>query len=318
MSQPDGQSPPEPAADDPEPRAAVPGDNGDDGEGGTSDGGEDTGAVDFEGPRRRARREREERRAMAERARALEVARLEAKRKAGQAAAAENAGGPSRGVVRGLKALVWAVLISVLVVGIGLILFFTPLMSVREVVVLGTGEVTREEVVETAAVQPGVPLLQVDTDAVAARVAGIRRVASARVQREYPSALRITIAERIPVATRDFPDGPHVYDRDGVDFISIAPPLHLPYLDVENPGPNDPPTKAALEVITALDPEIAGQVGRVAAPSVSSVTLTLTDGRVVIWGSTERTPEKAGKLAALLTQPGHTYDVSSPDLPTVK
>ena len=24
------------------------------------------------------------------------------------------------------------------------------------------------------------------------------------------------------------------------------------------------------------------------------------------------------KLAALLTQPGHTYDVSSPDLPTVK
>ena len=278
---------------------------------------EDTGAVAFEGPRRRARREREERRALAERARALEAARLEAKRKAGQAAA-DAANGPSRGVVRGLKALVWAVLVALLVVGVALILFLTPLMSVREVVVVGTGEVTREEVLESAAVQAGVPLLQVDTDAVAARVAGIRRVASARVQREYPSALRITIAERIPVATRDFPDGPRVYDRDGVDFVSVAPPLHLPYLDVENPGPNDPPTTAALAVITALDPEIAGQVGRVAAPSVSSVTLTLNDGRVVIWGSTDRTAEKAGKLSALLTQPGHTYDVSSPDLPTVK
>ena len=45
----------------------------------------------------------------------------------------------------------------------------------------------------------GTPLLQIDTDAVADRVAGIRRVASARVQREYPSTLRITIVERIPV-----------------------------------------------------------------------------------------------------------------------
>jgi cell division protein FtsQ len=46
--------------------------------------------------------------------------------------------------------------------------------------------------------------------------------------------------------------------------------------------------------------------------------LTLADGRTVIWGTNERTDEKAQKLAALLTQPGHVYDVSSPDLPTVK
>jgi cell division protein FtsQ len=51
---------------------------------------------------------------------------------------------------------------------------------------------------------------------------------------------------------------------------------------------------------------------------VASVTLTLTDGRTVVWGTTDRTDEKAEKLAALLTQPGKVYDVSSPDLPTVK
>ena len=71
-------------------------------------------------------------------------------------------------------------------------------------------------------------------------------------------------------------------------------------------------------MLTALRPEVAGQVGRIAAPSVASITLTLGDGRVVIWGTTDRTEEKAEKLAALLTQPGRTYDVSSPDLPTVK
>jgi cell division protein FtsQ len=56
----------------------------------------------------------------------------------------------------------------------------------------------------------------------------------------------------------------------------------------------------------------------VAAPSVASITLTLNDGREVIWGTTDRTEEKALKLGALLTQPGTTYDVSSPDLPTVR
>ena len=64
--------------------------------------------------------------------------------------------------------------------------------------------------------------------------------------------------------------------------------------------------------------EVAGQVGRIAAPSVASITLTFSDGRVVIWGTMDRTEEKAEKLTALLTQPGRTYDLSSPDLPTVK
>lgn len=103
-----------------------------------------------------------------------------------------------------------------------------------------------------------------------------------------------------------------------MDFATAPPPPSLPYLDVANPGPADPATRAALAVLGALRPEVAGQVGRVAAPSVASITLTLTDGRVVIWGTTDRTEEKAEKLAALLTQPGRTYDVSSPDLPTVK
>jgi cell division protein FtsQ len=143
-------------------------------------------------------------------------------------------------------------------------------------------------------------------------------VASARVQRQYPSALRITIVERIPVVVKDFPDGPHLFDRDGVDFATGPPPPALPYIDVANPGPNDATTKAALQVLLALRPEVAGQVGRIAAPSLASITLTLGDGRVVIWGTTDRTDEKAEKLAALLTQPGKTYDVSSPDLPTVK
>ncbi|MBE1548782.1 cell division protein FtsQ [Mycobacterium sp. OAS707] len=274
-------------------------------------------AADFEGPRRRARREREERRAAQARAMAIETARREAKRKV-MGAPQEDAKRLGRRTVRGLKVLMWSALVSVVLVGLGLLLYFTPIMAARNIVVVGLGAVTQDEVTAAAAVAPGTPLLQVDTDAVAERVAAIRRVASARVQRQYPSTLRVTVIERLPVVVKDYPDGPHLFDKDGVDFATAPPPAGVPYLDAENPGPKDPPTRAALQVMTALRPEVAGQVGRIAAPSVAAITLTLDDGRTVVWGTTDRTEEKALKLAALLTQPGQTYDVSSPDLPTVK
>ncbi len=274
-------------------------------------------ADDPEGPRRRARRERAERREAQRRATAIESARREAKRKAlGEVIEAPKRLGDR--TVKGLRMLIWLIVLGVASVGLGLVLYFTPVMSARSVVVVGTGAVSREEVVDVAKVAPGTPLLQIDTDAVADRVAGIRRVASARVQREYPSTLRITILERVPIVVKDFGDGPHLFDRDGVDFATAPPPPGLAYIDVDNPGPTDPTTRAALEVMTALRPEVAAQVSRIAAPSVASITLTLTDGRTVVWGTTERTGEKAEKLAALLTQPGRVYDVSSPDLPTVK
>jgi cell division protein FtsQ len=274
-------------------------------------------APDYEGPRRRARREREERRAAQARATAIEQARREAKRRV-MGAPQEETKRLGRRTVRGLKVLMWSALVSVVVVGLGLLLYFTPIMSARNVVVVGLGAVTQDEVIAAAAVAPGTPLLQVDTDAVAERVAAIRRVASARVQRQYPSTLRVTVVERAPVVVKDYPDGPHLFDKDGVDFATAPPPAGVPYLDADNPGPSDAPTKAALQVMTALRPEVAGQVGRIAAPSVAAITLTLIDGRTVVWGTTDRTDEKALKLGALLTQPGQTYDVSSPDLPTVK
>jgi cell division protein FtsQ len=284
---------------------------------------DDTDAADeqaegpVEGPRRRARRERAERRAAQARAVAIEEARREAKRVA-RGKPAATAKPAARGAVRGLKLFLLLLLLIVATTGVGLVLYFTPVMAARSVIVTGIGAVTQDEVLDAAHVRLGTPLLQINTDSVADRVAAIRRVASARVQRDYPSALRIIIVERVPLVVKDFPDGPHLFDRDGVDFATAPPPPGLPYIDVDNPGPSDPATKAALAVLTALRPEVVAQVSRIAAPSVASITLTLGDGRTVIWGTNERTEEKAQKLAALLTRPGRTYDVSSPDLPTVR
>jgi cell division protein FtsQ len=100
-------------------------------------------------------------------------------------------------------------------------------MSARGIVVTGIGAVTRDEVLDAAHVELGTPLLQINTDSIADRVAAIRRVASARVQRDYPSALMITIVERIPVVVKDLPDGPHllVFHFGGVVLATLLAAL---------------------------------------------------------------------------------------------
>lgn len=71
-------------------------------------------------------------------------------------------------------------------------------------------------------------------------------------------------------------------------------------------------------MLAALPPELRVQVGEVNAPSASEVSLTLHDGRVVVWGTVDRSDRKARVVLPLLTQPGQTYDVAAPDLPTVR
>ena len=109
-------------------------------------------AADYEGPRRRARREREERRAAQARATAIEQARREAKRRVMRGPPDESKR-LGRRTVRGLKVLMWSALMSVVVVGLGLLLYFTPIMSARNIVVIGLGAVTQDEVIDMMPMQ---------------------------------------------------------------------------------------------------------------------------------------------------------------------
>jgi cell division protein FtsQ len=72
----------------------------------------------------------------------------------------------------------------------------SPRFALQDIRVGETAHVGRDDVLALAAVAPGDRLLAIDTDAVAARVAGHPWVASARVRRELPSALVIDVVER--------------------------------------------------------------------------------------------------------------------------
>lgn len=209
-------------------------------------------------------------------------------------------------------------LAAVVVVGFVLTAWMSPILSVRSTEVRGAVTVADEQILEMLAIPTGTPLMRVDANSAAARVASIPKVASARVQRMYPSTIRVTVTERVPVVFVDSPNGTHLLDELGVDFEIGVPPLGVPRLVTAAPGWNDPVTLVALEVLAVLPPELRFQVGEVAARSISDISLTLLDGRVVNWGGVEKSARKAAVTLPLLTQPGRMYDVSSPDLPTVR
>jgi cell division protein FtsQ len=198
----------------------------------------------------------------------------------------------------------------------------SPLLAVRTVQVDGESGLTTEEVVRAAGITTGTPLLRVDTTAAASRVAALPQVASVEVTRGWPSTVVVTLTERVPVAVVAEGGTRQLVDAGGVAYDTItgnAPEGVVP-LDVPHPGPDDAATTAALGALTALPRGVRSEVTGVAAHTADDVTLTLTDGRSVLWGSAAQTDRKAEVLGALLDQikagtlgPADTLDVSTPD-----
>ncbi|MGW0482323.1 cell division protein FtsQ/DivIB [Nonomuraea sp. NPDC003214] len=215
---------------------------------------------------------------------------------------------------------VFLVLLTAGVVGTAAwLIFFSPVLGVRSVEIVGNVTVPADRIRQAAQVPDLHPLATVDLAGVQARVQAIRQVAGAKVDRVWPGTLRIEVAEREPVA--QVPAGSQValIDKLGVviEVQDVAPPL-LPVLKVAAPAAGDPATMAALKVVEGLPGELAGRVRQVAATTAEDVTLTLSDGRTVIWGGVDRPEAKARILASMLRREAEVYDVSSPDVVTLR
>jgi len=199
-------------------------------------------------------------------------------------------------------------------------LYFLPVFAVREVKVNGPQTIPSDLVIERAAVVPGTPLLQVDTHSVARRVAGIPRVDQVTVKRDYPSALRIEMVERTALVVVDVDGEAHLVDAAGVDFGPGEVPPGTPTLTVGDEARSSLP--AIVRELAGVFEEVRGtarqEIASVHVETPASIELTLGDGRVVEWGAAGRDHEKAVALEMVLTQPGQTWNVSNPALPTAR
>ena len=208
-----------------------------------------------------------------------------------------------------------------IVAGVAWALLGPRLLVVRSVQVTGAGtQSLRAQVLAAARVPTGVPLIRVNTTAVAQRVDGIRQVQSTQVSRSWPSMVVISVRLRTPVFAVAVQGGYALVDAYGVDVRESARrPPRLPLLQLSAAtgwaaqfSSLRPVASAGAAVLHELPPWIARRVAVVTVPTPWEVSLQLANGAVIVWGDSSRAAEKARELTLLMRTHARRYDVSAP------
>jgi cell division protein FtsQ len=202
-------------------------------------------------------------------------------------------------------------------------LFGSQLLAVRSVVVSGTHLVSASEVLAIAGVEPGTPLIHVNTGQIAARVDAIRQVSSAQVTRSWPDRVVIVVRERTPALAVPAPGGGFdLVDPTGVIVLwATTRPGNLPLFPALAPVTllrGDPDLGAAAAVLSELPARLRRSVESVTAPSPDQVTLQLAGGITVVWGGTGQASAKSEELGLLMRTHAHYYDVSAQGTVVIK
>ncbi|MUN64121.1 FtsQ-type POTRA domain-containing protein [Kocuria sediminis] len=205
------------------------------------------------------------------------------------------------------------------------VLFLSPALAVRDISVRGAQLTDPASVEETLEGYRGIPLTRISKQEVRARVGAVPQVRSIEVVLEPPHHLIVELHERVPVAAVQDGDEFAVVDSEGVRLTTAATAEEAA-VPVVTGGPDvleGERFDAIADVLAALPESVLAQLRTASAESLSSVELTFSDGRTVVWGTAEDSELKAQVLRELVEARGagsgvETYDVSSPTRPVVR
>lgn len=191
--------------------------------------------------------------------------------------------------------LMVAAVVAVLGGGVGVA--FSPLLAVRHVRVAATPHVPVAQVLAVTGLGDQRPMVEVSSSDAVSRLDALPWVDSAKVVRQWPATVSVTVHERRPVAKVTGPGGVAEVDGSGrVLTQSAAPAAGLPTL-VGAPAPGPPGTwlggasrrsrpphglGASLTVASALPGPLAGRVGTITVDPQRTVTLTLVTGPTTV------------------------------------
>ncbi|MBD8539505.1 FtsQ-type POTRA domain-containing protein [Frigoribacterium sp. CFBP 8751] len=198
---------------------------------------------------------------------------------------------------------------------------FSPLLSLQTIRVEGTERVDASAVRAALDGQLGTPLAMIDFDEVTRELAAFPLIASYVTETAPPHTLVVRIQERQPVATVAAGEGFELVDPAGVVVQELdARQEGVPLVDVGEAALDGPAYRSVAEVLLALPVTLRSTVDTVTASTADDVTLQLTSGERVVWGSADESAKKAQVLAGLIADqarrdPGASveYDVSAPD-----
>lgn len=217
-----------------------------------------------------------------------------------------------------LRRLLLALVAVGAVAGVIWLVLFSSVLAVQHTKVEGLTVLSEDEVAKAARVPRGVPLARIDVAAIQARVEDLAAVRAAEVSRSWPHTVSIEVTERQPVGVVAWEDHWRALDEQGVLFRTYAEkPAGLPRIDVRASTPVEVLAEAA-KVVESLPEDLAGKVESVDARSIDAISLHLTGGALVNWGSADESADKAAVLEVLLRREARVYDVTAPGRPTIR
>jgi cell division protein FtsQ len=234
-------------------------------------------------------------------------------------------GGPG-GRLRARRVLVALVVAAVLAGAVVWLLYGSPWLRLGRVKVAGTHVLTEKQVADAADAPVGSPLISLDTKAIGARIERrLPRVDSVEVSRSWPNGIELEVTERKPVLVMKKGAQFEEVDASGVRFDTVAKaPSNVPLLEltVDRSESSGRFTTARLlreaaVVHASLPPEVARITASLRLRSYDGISLDLTDGRTVMWGSGDDGAAKSRALTALMKAVPHAdhFDVSAPSAP---
>ena len=195
----------------------------------------------------------------------------------------------------------------VTVAGLVWIAFWSPLLNVSKIQVVGARHGSVDAVRGATGVDFDDNLLLVSTGDVVDRVRELPWVRDARVDRKLPGTVRVRVFERTPAVVLSNDSGQWTIDARGRVLDGGASSKQLPTLSgteaaTVRPGDelSDPALTGALKAFRGLPKKLRVRVAAIFAPTVERITFALDDQTIVRYGAPEHLAGKNSVLAALL------------------
>jgi cell division protein FtsQ len=184
----------------------------------------------------------------------------------------------------------------------------SPLFDVDHVQVSGVAHTSEDAVRAASAIEPGVPMTDVDLGRAESAIAALPWVDTVSVARDWPGTIEIRVSERAATATLLGSGGEWAIVDDTGRVLEVAdgpaadrPTITLAAAPVA-PGATQPGIAGAIEVIRRLTPDLAPWVQAVHPAEDGTVDLLLQQGIRVELGSQAHVADKLVDLATVLTR----------------
>jgi cell division protein FtsQ len=222
----------------------------------------------------------------------------------------------------GKRALAVGIVGAVVLAG-GAAAAWSRLLDARTITVTGASHLSRAAVVRLAGVSTSTDLLSLDGAAVAARLEASPWVASATVERDLPSTLRIAVVERTPVIAVPLHGAYRLLAGDGTSLGMAQRRPTLPIASFRGGVDESSAGHDAAATVAPMSLEVRRDIVRVVVRADTALELTLEGGTTVVYGSAADVVAKARALAAVLDwlrrekAAASSIDVSAPAAPVV-